>query len=482
MSESFRDRLRRLRRDEPLAGVPASSEPRPGGMPTWLREKLDRQRDPFGGILAKPNVTPPPTTDRQRTLGDPAHVLQAQRSEGVFGERVIHKADTVRHGSWRLGDVDGAADFARLARDPALADFDPRRAVYLDIETTGLSGGAGTWPFLVALGRFTDEGGFELWQGFLRDPAEERAMLAEVADRVGAADCLVSFFGKAFDKTRLEDKLRQHRLASPFDDLPHLDLYHPLNRLYTRRSQWERVAGPGRPPPAAAGFGDGRLNTMERELCGLQRVDDLSGAFAPAAWFDYLAKRPHLLEAVFEHNADDVWSLATLTAHLGRSLTEEDPAGRPLSGPPVARALGLASLFRDESDRAREREWLECARARLADLQQQEPRGLALWRADNARLCGDVDAALALYAELLGELDRHSPRIEVERAKLLEHGRKDLHGALAACESARSHATRYGEGRLRSELDRRVARLRRKLSLDEPSPQGAVKRSDSEGP
>lgn len=470
MSESFRDRLRRLRRDDLPAGAsPAPPKPtgqRPGSMPTWLREKLDRQRDPLGGILAKPTEVdaPLPTTTRERTMGEPAHLLETRRSEGVFAERVIHKADRVRHGHWRLGDVDGATDFARLARDPALADFDPRRAVYLDIETTGLSGGAGTWPFMVALGRFTDEGGFELWQGFLRDPAEERAMLAEVADRVGAADALVSFFGKAFDKTRLEDKLRQHRLASPFEGLPHLDLYHPLNRLYTRRSQWERLAGPGQQPPLAAGFSDGRLNTMERELCGLQRVDDLSGAFAPAAWFDYLAKRPHLLEAVFEHNADDVWSLATLTAHLGRSLSEIDAAGQPLSGPAVARALGIASLYRDESDRPREREWLECARERLAQLDKQEPRGLALWRADNARLCGDVDAALELYGDLLGELDQHSPRIEVERAKLLEHGRKDFGAALAACESARCHATRYGGGRLATELDRRVARLRSKLA------------------
>ena len=470
MTESYRDRLRRLRRDEsPAAEKPAAGTSREGarkGMPSWLRERLDRQRErgpdgadgpgrtaahPGGSSAGARTGGPRDAAHlRPRSTGEPRDLDARTRAEGAFAERVQLRPDSDVHGTWsldRVDAVDGGEVFARLARDPALAGLDPRRAVYLDIETTGLSGGAGTWPFLIALGRYTEDGSFELWQGFLRDPAEERAMLAEVAERVAAADAVVSFFGKSFDRHRLEDKLRQHRLSSPFEGRPHLDLYHPLNRLYCRRSHWERLAGGGGPAPTEAGYRDGRLSTMEAGLCGLERIDDLSGAHAPAAWFDFLAGRPHLLEAVFDHNADDVWSLATLTAHLGRSLSETDPGGGDLSGPFLARALGLASIFRDESDRPAERIWLERARERLAAIRATplEPVGLTVWRADAARLAGDKAAALELYDELVRRPDRHTPRLQVERAKLLEHHAKDPAAALAACEAGNESVPRWAE-------------------------------------
>lgn len=41
-----------------------------------------------------------------------------------------------------------------LALDPAIAACDPRRALYLDTETTGLAGGTGTVAFLVGLAFF----------------------------------------------------------------------------------------------------------------------------------------------------------------------------------------------------------------------------------------------------------------------------------------------------------------------------------------
>ena len=43
-------------------------------------------------------------------------------------------------------------------------------------------------------------------------------------------------------------------------------------------------------------------------------------AGGPAAWFDYLHGRPHRLEGVFQHNLDDVKSLVTLLAHVGREV------------------------------------------------------------------------------------------------------------------------------------------------------------------
>ena len=201
----------------------------------------------------------------------------------------------------RVVVVLGAA-LALCARDPSLADASLADALYLDTETTGLSGGAGTYVFLVGLGSFTPAG-FEVWQGFLADPAHERALLAEVAERIARAPLLVTFFGKSFDRHRLEDKMRMHGVTPPFTGKPHLDLYHPLRRLH------------------GASLPDARLRTMEHALCGVERADDLPGSFAPAAWFDFLAGRAHLLEGVFAHNADDVLSLVTLgVADLERAV------------------------------------------------------------------------------------------------------------------------------------------------------------------
>ena len=59
------------------------------------------------------------------------------------------------------------------------ADFDPRRILYLDTETTGL-GGSGTVAFLVGMG-FLTEDGFEVHQFLMRDYPEEPYLLRHVA-------------------------------------------------------------------------------------------------------------------------------------------------------------------------------------------------------------------------------------------------------------------------------------------------------------
>jgi uncharacterized protein YprB with RNaseH-like and TPR domain len=254
----------------------------------------------------------------RRAARAPAPVLpeRLEREQGILARRT---ATTLaeRHGSGALADA-LLADrevLAREARDERLAALDPADALYLDTETTGLSGGAGTYVWLVGLGSF-EQGRFGVWQGFLSEPSEERALLELVAQRIRAAAYVVSFFGKSFDRHRLEDKMRLHGIAPPFEGKPHLDLYWPLRRRHRGR------------------FGDCRLRTLEFELCGIEREDDLPGSFAPAAWFDFLHGRPHRLEGVFQHNLDDVKSLATLLAHLAREVPSLSPAPASTEEPP----------------------------------------------------------------------------------------------------------------------------------------------------
>lgn len=483
--ESFGDRLKRLRREGEAQPAPKPELPIAGAgeRREWLRARLakrERARGGTGPRSARREAAPLARAPQHATTsGMPRDLQEHENERGAFAFRSIELPEDHLHGHVRLNEVDHAKDLAWLARDPALEELDLRRAVYLDIETTGLSGGSGTWPFMVALGAFQGDR-FVLWQGFLRGPHEEEAMLFEVARRVRAASGVVSFFGKSFDRHRLEDKMRLHRIEPGFGERPHLDLYHPLNRLYTRRAGWDRVARGAQAPPGG-GLGNGKLGTMERALIGLRRKDDLSGAFAPEAWFAFLDKRPHLLEEVFRHNAIDVWSLVALAAHLGRSRSEARSSGEPLAGPNLARALGLAAIARDHSEREAELGYLEAAHARLAahppqgflgadasePLPAQAPAELALWRADALRLAGRAADALAAYVAL--ESRRQLParilaQSAAERAKLLEHHAKDPAAALEACEAARAAAVRgMCTPRFRTDLEKRAARLQARL-------------------
>lgn len=445
MAEDFGARMRRLRREpEPAAPEgptqqpqqpqpPLPSEGHRGELPVWLRRKLGK------GTSAAPAVDLP-HADVPRTTGEPERLVEV---EGVVARETLREVDSA-HGGFVLREVEQVSPetFALLTGDEALADLDPRRAVYLDTETSGLAGGVGTYVYMVGLGRFVGER-FEVWQGFLRGPEEEPALLAACAERIGAADTVVSFFGKSFDRHRLEDKMRAHGVTPTFDR-PHLDLYHPLARMK------------GQLP-------DGRLNTMERELCGFARVDDLPGAFAPAAWFDYLAGRPHCLEGVFQHNLDDVLSLVTLTAHLGRVEEECRADGADLAGSAAARARAVGRAYLAAGQRGEALPWLDAAVERSRE-EQLDCRDLELERAEALRREGAHDEAAAAYAALVAEADDlHSLRALVGWAMLLEHGRHDRAGARTCCERALLLNDRLQAGaagaRMRRDLEHRAARL-----------------------
>ncbi len=481
MSESFRARLRRLRREgageaaeEDVARVPdapsSAGEARRVPLTDRQRASLDAAREKRGGRgdtgrgdrgntgRGSRGATGRAPREEDRDDDAPAAAPLWPRStepvgglalvdadRGRFAARTTHFHETWRHGTWTLDEVDAAdaGDFALLTGDDALARLDPRAAVYLDTETTGLSGGAGTSVFMIGLGRFVGDR-FEMWQGFLRSPAEEPALLAECAARIADSGGVVSFFGKSFDRHRLEDKMRVHGVDPPFASVPHLDLCHPLRRLY-------RDALP-----------DARLRTMESELVGVAREDDLPGAFAPEAWFDFLAGRPHRVEGVFQHNLDDVLSLATLAAHLGRSTVESRAGGEALSGDPAARAAAVAKSHLALRAREEALPWLDraierCGRADAA-------RALELERAEALRLAKRDAESLAAYRALAAAPeDRHSVAVLLGLAKLVEHHGKDRAGALELCRTARATLDRQVVGgayaKWKRELDARIARL-----------------------
>src|SRR5438552_4878211 len=82
------------------------------------------------------------------------------------------------HGAIPLGRTLDAPGHlvARLGHNELLREVVAERILYLDTETTGLSGGTGTYAFLVGIGHFVD-GGFRLRQYFQTDFGQEPALL-----------------------------------------------------------------------------------------------------------------------------------------------------------------------------------------------------------------------------------------------------------------------------------------------------------------
>jgi uncharacterized protein YprB with RNaseH-like and TPR domain len=282
----FKSRLRRMRREEGAATRQRhAARAIVAGQLGRRSERLSR------AMLEREDVS----------QGDPRDLVREENALGACYSRVLRYELEHVHGEVALGDalLEPALPWRILARDEELEGFGLRGAVYVDTETTGLSGGAGTQVFLIGLGRFV-EGGFELWQGFLRDPNEEPALLEACAQRVAGCVGIVSFFGKSFDRHRLHERFAYRGRVSPFLELPHLDLYWLCRRLQPHGAE------------------DGKLRTMERLVAGVERPHDLPGSEAPAAWFAYQREQPHLLEPIFEHHRDDVLSLVTVAARLGQ--------------------------------------------------------------------------------------------------------------------------------------------------------------------
>lgn len=296
---------------EPLAASDAA-EPPPrvlstGDLRDRLRQSLGVRPSPAGdrpGLFPQRGGVGPPTL--APALSEDAHhylpgFWQDTPAGRVF---VIERRFELehRHGRLALGRaLETSLDlWARIGREPALATVDPRRVAFLDTETTGLAGGTGTLAFLVGMGHFLD-GHFRLRQYFLSDLGQERAMLRALADYLDGFEAIVTFNGKTFDLPLLETRLLLSRMRPALTALPHLDLVHPSRRLYRNRLE------------------SCRLQELERSLLGLTRVEDVPGWEVPALYFRYMrTRRFRPLLAVFEHNALDVLSLVTLTAHLAR--------------------------------------------------------------------------------------------------------------------------------------------------------------------
>lgn len=322
--------------------------------------------------------------------------------------------------------------------------------LFLDLETTGLSGGAGTVAFLVGCGRFVD-GAFVTRQFLLPGFAAERVLLAAVAAYADAAGAMVTYNGKSFDVPVMETRWAFHRMPSPWDDLVHLDMLHLARRLWRGRID---------------GLGETgcRLVTLERDLFDVERVGDVPGWEIPARYFEFIRRGdPAVLAPVLHHNRLDLLSLACVTARAARLLQQGRDAA---ADPEEVAAIGREWLRRGDEAGAE-----ACFRHALVELPPGSPlRPEALYGlARLLRRQRRHAEAAPLWLELArSPLARAALRREATEALAIhyEHRARDLQSAHRWVERAR--ALPLGSRR-REQLEHRRARLERKLAA-RPAP------------
>lgn len=276
------------------------------------KQRIEELRERVRALANKPSKRAERASydARERALSALPFVRVA-RSEGAIDVRSRVYEVTTTHGRVPLKAALAARAeaIAMLAIDQKLEGFDPNRALFIDTETTGLSGGTGMMAFLVGAGRFKD-GRFVVEQWFLRDPSEEPALLCALRERIEESAALVSFNGKAFDLPLLRARFIMNRLAVPKTP-PHLDLVHVARRIYGKRMD------------------QCRLVHLERDVLGFVRQDDVYGSEIPSRYSAFLRHGDaEGLLPVIEHNLWDVVAMAALVGELAARVTGDDAVGR----------------------------------------------------------------------------------------------------------------------------------------------------------
>ncbi len=403
-----------------------------------LRERLRRVLGPTAPPRPVQQVTQPRRGPNVEDLVE-GRVVETDAGACFVAER-WYGLDHV-HGAERISGFLELADraIACLARDPVAARPHRSEFLFLDTETTGLSGGTGTYVFMVGVGFFEGDR-FVIRQYFMRHHAEELAMLALLDALFPRFRAVVTFNGKAFDLPLLATRFVASRRRLSLQPTLHLDLLFPSRRFW--RQRLESCA----------------LGTLERGILGHVRHRDVPSWVIPELYFQYVrGGDARSIAGLFDHNEHDILSLVALAARMGRLI------GQPTST--EADAEDLVSVARMFEDLGFLQDGRDCYERALA---LPAPRAFRMATAQRlAMICkrtGRTARAVELWNGLV-QAGCASADPYVELAKHHEHRARDFTAAIDVVEHALTRldltAARGGPvaGCERAELERRRARL-----------------------
>ncbi len=395
----LRARLNRLK-----AKPPAAMPPTRGNLIAELRSQMDRV---MRAEAQKRRVEAAPYDGPGIDALVPGAFHKGEDAE-FFVARVKYPPDYY-HGNRRLDSIFEKQHelFGELTKDPALAEMTPGQTVFIDTETTGLSGGTGTYAFLIGIGYFEDEN-FVVEQFLMRNASEEPDMLAMLSERLVQFRTLVSFNGKSFDLPLMESRLILCRLTPEVLMRPHLDLLYPARRIWKRSLE------------------SCRLGNLEQELLGIERVDDVPGELIPGIYFDFLRRGdPTRMERVFYHNQLDILSMVTLTALITDVISDRAASCR--SDGMAQYSVGRIHL---EQGRVAEAEAAFTEALKACPYSDQEWEILRHLSVTYKR-SGNYAMAVKTWEEMIGLDARRDLFPWIELAKYYEHRVRDYRRAAA---------------------------------------------------
>lgn len=327
-----------------------------------------------------------------------------------------------------------------LIKDERFKDLDLKKALFIDTETTGLSGGTGTFAFLIGLG-FFDRDDFLIQQIFMRDFSEEKASLRMVKDIIESFKFLITFNGRHYDIPLLETRFILSRIESKVRDIPNFDLLYPSRRIW--RGAYENC----------------RLITLESKLLGVERQDDIPSEWIPSLYFEYLKTRDgRKISKVFYHNQMDILGMVAL---LGRiHLIYHDPkAAKPKKG---IEHFSLGRLFWDHGEKEKA---IPCFEEALKRCNDELAWDVMKWLSLALKKTGQRERAKFLYEEMLSWHNSKDTYPYVELAKYYEHWIKDFEKAIEYVDQALKIVKPYQEKEIQLLLQRKE-RLKYKLRKD----------------
>jgi uncharacterized protein YprB with RNaseH-like and TPR domain len=391
------------------------------------------------------------TTGSQRL----ATLLGATVRHNDHGEHLLlHSC----HGEYAPYTPDPAALHLLLPNAPAEV-ADPKQWLFLDTETTGLSGGTGTYPFLVGIA-WWEGAELKIEQLFMREYSEERSLLSALAERVEERPVLVTFNGKSFDWPLLETRFRMTRSIPPPTLRAHLDFLHPARNLWRLK------------------LGSVKLSLLERHVLNWDRGEDLLSGQIPRLYLDFVRSGyAEPLVPVFLHNQMDLRGLAGLANRILSILGDEKSITQD-----GLELYGLSRICERRGHAERARKTYEQSIGSVLPMETDRVARAALARL--AKRDGDLERARELWQGMLGN-SREGYEAYEQLAIYYEHDACNAQQALATTLEAlaqlrRAHqagmidADYYRKAKLqfehrRSRLERKIGNLHLDLFEDATS-------------
>ena len=219
--------------------------------------------------------------------------IESLKAHDRYGDSASKFMDRIDEMSFcELIEILDANRYTKRCRDniiKAISLCDKENFKFMDIETLGLS----NVPIILIGVAEIKADKIISSQYFLRDIHEEPSVIEAYLSHLDEDSVHVTFNGKSFDVPFITNRCLSNRIDADLN-LPHLDL------MYFAKSLW------------GESLSNCQLQTIEKELFGIEREGDVPGSYIPDYYNTYLAeKNIGPIVPIIEHNRQDIVSLAS---------------------------------------------------------------------------------------------------------------------------------------------------------------------------